>query len=119
MTMEYTRNLRVHESGEEATDVASAWFEVDRFNRLLCFLRVTAIKTHNNETFDVKMQMKDPDGNTVDVSSGTFTQVTSSTGNEYKAFSMDFGSQIRFYYTFTGDDPGYTFTLMCIAKALV
>ena len=119
MTMEYTRNLNVHASSEETVDVASDWFEVDKFNRLLCFLRLTAVKTYSNETFNVKLQMKDPDGNAVDVTSGSFTQLTDTPGNEYKSFTMDFGSQIRFYYTFTGDDPGYTFTLKVIAKALV
>lgn len=115
--MSWVQKKTLHSSSEEAATTYSNWITVDQFDELLLFLRVTAIKTWADETFDVKIQTKDPDGNAVDLTGVTFTQVTDTTGNQYRAILV-FGSQIRAYYTITGSDPGYTFTLTAYAKGV-
>lgn len=103
----------VDTSGATSTS-QSSWMTVDAFDELMLFLRVTAVDVTG--TLDIKVQTKDPDGNAVDLTGATFSQVTSSTGNEYMAILV-FGSQIRVYYAIAGSGD-YTFTVTAYAKGV-
>lgn len=103
----------VDEDGVTATSYGN-WKTVDEFDELIIFLRVTAVNVTG--TLDVKIQTKDPDGNAVDLTNCTFTQVTSATGNQYMAIVV-FGSQVRVYYTVAASGD-YDFTVKAYAKGV-
>jgi len=99
---------------------ASAYTEglyVGDSDELLVFFVMTAQGTYTDETLDIKLQTKDPDGNYYDISGAAFTQVSGDTGttSEMKAVST-FGSVIRACIAVTGTTPAYTFSLKFYAK---
>lgn len=92
----------------------STWWTVDFADELIVFLRVTAVGVTG--TLDVKLQTKDPDSNAVDLTGVTFTQVTSSTGNQYRAVLV-FGSQVRVAVTIASSG-NYTYKVHAWAKGV-
>ena len=116
---QFVSKIRFRATGSDEVTATgqSNWFTVDEYDELVIFLRVTAIKTWADETFNVKVQTIDPDGNAVDLTDATFAEVTDTVGNEYIAIVV-FGSRVRLVWTITGSDPGYTFSATAYAKGV-
>jgi len=102
------------DSSEQTASENSSWWTVDQYDELIIFLRVSAVNTAG--TLDVKVQTKDPDGNAVDLTGATFTQVTSGTGNEYIAILV-YGSQVRVAVTI-GSSGDYDYKIHAYAKGV-
>ena len=95
-------------------------FRVDRYDELILFLYFSAQGMYTNETINVTVQVKDPDGNFIDLTNAAFTQVGNATGSvpylaEYLAIAV-FGSRIRLKYVTTGTTVSYTFSVKAIGK---
>ena len=93
------------------------WFEVDMYEELLVFLKISAQGTYANETLDVTIQVKAHDGDAYDV--GSFDQITDKTSSvPYRELLPVrwFGTNIRIKITLGGDDPDYTIKLQGYVK---
>jgi len=95
--------------------------EVDSFNELTLFIRVTAQGSYTDETLDVSMQTKDPSGNWYDLTDAEFTQIGNKTASlpysEYMTI-IAFGSQVRIKIVAAGTSVSYTFSVEAYGKKL-
>lgn len=101
----------------QTASVITEWFEVDMFFELMAFLELTAQGTYTNETLDVTIQTRSPNGNAHDLES--FAQIGNKTAAlpfyDYEALT-NFGAQIRFKLAVAGTAKDYTLSLTGYAK---
>ena len=95
---------------------------VDKFDELNLFLYISVQGSFTDETLNVNVQIKDPDGNYIDLTDAAFTEITNATAvDPYLAEHIAivaFGSVVRLKYvtTTSGGSVDYTFTVKGYGK---
>ncbi|GAG03195.1 unnamed protein product [marine sediment metagenome] len=94
------------------------WSDVSISAEILAFVKLTAQGEYTDETLNISVQARSPDGDAIDLTEVKFNEI----GNVlafpllgYLGFA-GFGSQIRFKIVTTGTAPNYTFKLTGIGK---
>ncbi len=112
--MAYTSRYTLLPSTPRTAAGASGWQTMYHEDELLAFLNVTAA-SGTSPTLDVKIQVKDPDGEIYDLANGAFAQKTGA-GKEAKGIEK-FGEDVRVSWAMGGTSPSFTFGVTAIGKA--
>ncbi len=101
-------------SAARTTSGNSNSVETQFFRELIAFLNVTVI-SGTTPTLDVKFQDSQNGTDWIDVPSGAFAQITTTTGLRRLVLPA-VGPYVRAVYTIAGTTPSYTFDLVLTGK---
>lgn len=103
--------------------VYTGWVNVGISANMLAFIKLTAQGTFTDETLNISVQTRTPEGDAVDLADNSspiaFTEITNKISSlpflDYIPFTA-FGSLIRFKIVTAGTSPDYTFKLTGYGK---